>query len=71
MTSSFANLLLDNSFKFDYPPNIQPTLRTKNVVTPQVNNTSPESISCMEKFIEEKYDKIKNVKQPFFTNSLK
>ena len=64
MTSSFSNLLLDNSFNFDYPPDIHPTPFIKNIVTPQVNNTTPKSISCMEKFIDEKYDKIKNVKQP-------
>ena len=64
MTSSFSNILLDNSFNFDYPPDIHPTPFIKNIVTPQVNNTTPKSISCMEKFIDEKYDKIKNVKQP-------
>ena len=64
MTSSFSNILLDNSFNFDYPPDIHPTPFIKNIVTPQVNNTTPISISCMEKFIDEKYDKIKNVKQP-------
>ena len=64
MTSSFPNILLDNSFNFDYPPDIQPTPFIKNIVTPQVNNTTPKSISCMEKFIAKKYDKIKNVKQP-------
>ena len=64
MTSSFSNILLDNSFNFDYPPDIHPTPFIKNIVTPQVNNTTPKSISCMEKVTDEKYDKIKNVKQP-------
>ena len=64
MTSSFSNILLDNSFNFDYPPEIHPTPFIKNIVTPQVNNTTPKSIWCMEKFVDEKRDKIKNVKQP-------
>ena len=70
MTSSFSNILLDNSFNFDYPPDIYPTSFIKNIVTPQVNNTTPKSVSCMENLIDEKYDKIKNVKQPS-TNSFK
>ena len=61
MASSFSNILLDNSFNFDYPPDIHPTPFVKNIVTPQVNNTTPKSISCMEKFIDETYDKSKNV----------
>ena len=62
MKSPFANILLDNSFNFDYPPNIQPTPAINTYVTPTIKATPTESISCTEKFIDEKFEKIKNAK---------
>ena len=32
-------------------------------VTPKLKNTTPQSIAGMEKFIDEKYETIKNIKQ--------
>ena len=63
MTSSFKNILLDNSFNFDYPPGICPTPAMNSQVAPKLKNTTPKSIAGMEKFIDEKYETIKNIKQ--------
>ena len=63
MASSFKNILLDNSFNFGYPPDICPTPTMNNQVTPKFKNTTPQSIADMEKFIDEKYKIIKNIKQ--------
>ena len=62
MTSPFKNILLDNSFNFDYPPDICPTPAMNSQVTPKLKNTTPQSMAGMEKFIDKKYEIIKNTK---------
>lgn len=62
MKSPYGNMLLDNSISFDYPPDIYPTPIVKNYAIPQTKSTTPKSISQVEKFIDERYDKIKDTK---------
>lgn len=62
MTSSFKNILLDNSFSFDYPPDNCQSLSINQILTPIKSNT-PRSISVMERFIDDKFESIKKVKQ--------
>ena len=62
MTSSFKNILLDNSISFDYPPDNCQSPSINQILTPIKSNTS-QSISVMEKFIDDKYESIKKVKQ--------
>ena len=62
MTSSFKNILLDNSISFDYPPDNCQSPSINQILTPIKSNT-PQSISVMEKFIDDKYESIKKVKQ--------
>ena len=62
MTSSFKNILLDNSISFDYPPDNCQSPSINQILTPIKSNT-PQSISVMEKFIDDKYESINKVKQ--------
>ena len=63
MTSSFKNTLLDSSFNSDYPSDICPTPAMNSQVTPKLKNTTPQSLASMEKFIDEKYETTKTIKQ--------
>ena len=63
MRSSFKNILLDNSFNFDYPPDICPTPAMNSQVTPKLKNATPQKIVGIEMLIAEKYEIIKNIKQ--------
>ena len=62
MISSFKNILLDNSISFDNPPDNCQSPSINQILTPIKSNT-PQSISVMEKFIDDKYESIKKVKQ--------
>ena len=66
-SSSYKNILLDNSWSFEYPPDIYPTPVVKSIETPKVSkmatpDVSSNSISTLEKFIDEQYENNTKVK---------